>query len=478
LFNTEVSALARRGTLSLLIGVLLALAGSGFALAQAALPDILAVRVSATPDRARMILDLSDTTEFALASLSNPERIAIDIKSASIKMGQTPAVAGHGLVASFTVIQADAGRARAELTLSQPAVVQQAYVLTKVGDQPARLVVDLIPTSENDFQMRAAADMAAANAQGASSASVSTLSAPGSAFVVPPEPSSSSEEQAPAEPASSVPETSVISSADSSAPAVSSEAPVAQPPPSPPPKKVAVNQPPSQSRPLIVLDPGHGGQDYGATAPNGDHEKDITLAFALQLRDLLVASGRFDVAMTRNDDTYLTLNQRVTLARQNRADLFVSLHADTFQEADIRGASIYTRDEKATDVLDKVLADGENRADVVAGYAPPDAKPAVVNILLDLMRRQVRQRAYLAAEDIVKAMEPNVALRRFPVRQADFFVLQAPDVPSMLIELGFLSNSDDIINLESPDWRDKMVKTIAQGIASYFADLSSGGSGQ
>jgi len=101
-------------------------------------------------------------------------------------------------------------------------------------------------------------------------------------------------------------------------------------------------------------------------------------------------------------------------------------------------------------------------------------KPAVVSVLVDLMRRQVRQQAYLAAEDIVKAMEPTVALRRFPVRQADFFVLQAPDVPSMLIELGFLSNASDIANLEDADWRNKMVDAIAKGVDGYFADLKTG----
>ena len=123
---------------------------------------------------------------------------------------------------------------------------------------------------------------------------------------------------------------------------------------------------------------------------------------------------------------------------------------------------------RAADILDKVLSEGETRADVVAGYAPADAKPAVVDILVDLMRRQVRQQAYLAAGDIVKAMEPSVTLRRFPVRQADFFVLQAPDIPSMLIELGFMSNSADIKNLESEQWRDKVVAAIAKGVEGYF----------
>ena len=181
------------------------------------------------------------------------------------------------------------------------------------------------------------------------------------------------------------------------------------------------------------------------------------------------------IAAGSEDNASSAIVREMNLARQNRADLFLSLHADTFQAADIRGASIYTRDEQATDILDKVLADGENRSDVVAGYVQPDVKPAVVNILLDLMRRQVRQQAYVAATDIVKAMEPKVALRRFPVRQADFFVLQAPDVPSMLIELGFMSNAADIANLESNDWRDKVVEAIANGVEAYFKQRGGGG---
>ncbi|OJX18222.1 MAG: hypothetical protein BGO82_18785 [Devosia sp. 67-54] len=405
--------------------------------AAARLPDVLDARVTTTPERARLIVDLTGTTEFAIASLDAPERIAIDIKAQTVAISSPGAVSGSGLVSAFDTVMAEDGRARTELTLAQPAVVQQAYVLDPIGGQPARLIVDLIPTSDADFKQRAAADLA--RAMGGAD----------------PDPASS---EAPAAPASA---------ASSSVAAVT-----------PPPAAVAVPLRPSVpatggSRPLIVLDPGHGGIDNGASAPNGIHEKDITLAFALQLRDLLVGTGLFDVAMTRDDDTYLTLNERVDLARQNKADLFISLHADTFQEADIRGASIYTRDARATDILDKVLADGENHADIVAGYLQPDTKPAAVEMLVDLMRRQVRQQSYLAAQDIVNAMQPSVALRRFPLRQADFFVLQAPDVPSMLIELGFMSNNADIANLENVDWRNKVVNAIAAGVQRYFKDIGS-----
>ncbi|MBI4921579.1 MAG: N-acetylmuramoyl-L-alanine amidase [Devosia nanyangense] len=387
------------------------------------LPDVIAARLSTTPERARLVLDLSTTTEFAIVSLDDPQRIAVDVKAANSSITTPPVVAGTGIVTSVSVVLAEAGRARAELVLSSPAVVQQAYLLEPIGDQPARLVVDLIPTTADDFAARAAADLANAISRGVPDA-ITPSEAPSSEAAL--EPSSE---------------------ASSSAPAA-----------------------PTGSRPLIVLDPGHGGFDSGAEVPGGIREKDITLAFALQLRDLLMQSGRFDVALTRDDDTYLTLNERVDLARQNKADLFISLHADTFQETDIRGASIYTRDERATDILDKVLADGENHRDIVAGYVPADVKPAVVDILVDLMRRQVRQQAYVAAGDIVKAMQPSVTLRRFPVRQADFFVLQAPDIPSMLIELGFMSNSADIQNLESTNWRNNFVDAVAKGLGAYFAE--------
>ncbi|MEP7241525.1 MAG: N-acetylmuramoyl-L-alanine amidase [Devosia sp.] len=455
MINLPTGALLRR----VMLGAAVTLLANAPVAAQT-LPEVLAARVSTTAERARLVVDLTAPASFSTVSLLDPERIAVDLKVSAVHITGAPSVAGQGIVASFVAGMAADGQAQVELTLTQPAVVQQAYMLDVVGDQPARLVVDLIVSTDTDFKARAASDLAGALAlRGSDAASEAS-------------PASSSDTVGPdgsAEPAMAPSEAASVPEPQSVEPPSSAEVPSES--------AAADNAPPSLSKPLIVLDPGHGGVDNGASAPNGDHEKDITLAFTLQLRDALVQSGHFDVALTRDDDTYLTLNERVALARQNRADLFVSLHADTFQQADIRGASIYTRDETATDILDKVLADGENRADIVAGYVSQDSKPAVVSILVDLMRRQARQQAFVAASDIVKSMEPNVALRRFPVRQADFFVLQAPDVPSVLIELGFLSNSEDIANLENQAWRQTMIKAISQGIEAYFTDLrgSSGG---
>jgi N-acetylmuramoyl-L-alanine amidase len=221
----------------------------------------------------------------------------------------------------------------------------------------------------------------------------------------------------------------------------------------------------------VVLDPGHGGIDSGAETAKGIKEKDIVLAFTLRLQELLVDSGRFDVALTRDDDTFLRLEERVALARANKADIFISIHADSFQQPQIRGASVYTRDENATDVLDKVLADNENKTDVIAGFSMPQMAPQVVDILLDLMRREMRHHSFSLAQSIVHQLEPSVELRRFPVRQADFFVLQAPDVPSVLVELGFLSNADDMANLMQGDWQDRTAEALARGISTYFDSL-------
>jgi N-acetylmuramoyl-L-alanine amidase len=374
-----------------------------------ALPNVMDVRVSDTPERARLIVDLAGKTEFALVSLDGPNRLAIDVRAATFSVPQpTGEPAGEGIVSGYQIEQAAPDRVRTVLTLTQPAQVQQAYVLDAFEDQPARLVVDIIPATPEEFAANVAKDKATSTDIAA----------------------------APAQPT----------------PAGGSELPAA-------------------TRPLVVIDPGHGGIDSGAEAANGIKEKDIVLAFALKLQQLLVESGRVDVALTREDDTFLRLEERVGLARRNKADLFISLHADSFQQPEIRGASVYTRDENATDVLDKVLADNENKTDVIAGFTMPQMAPEVVDILIDLMRREMRKQSYVAAQAIVHQLEPSVQLRRFPVRQADFFVLQAPDVPSVLIELGFLSNATDMANLMQSDWQDRTANALARGISTYFDSL-------
>jgi len=369
------------------------------------------VRVTVTPERARLVVDLAARTEFSFVSMSGPDRLAVDVRAATMSVPEPSGKPGgeEGMISEYLVEQAGPDRVRTTLTLSAPAQVQQAYVLAAFEDQPARLVVDIIPATAEEF---------AANV--AKALEVSSAVAPAVTA--------------------------------SSTPAGGSELPLA-------------------TKPLVVLDPGHGGIDSGAETAKGIKEKDIVLAFTLRLQELLVDSGRFDVALTRDDDTFLRLEERVALARANKADIFISIHADSFQQPQIRGASVYTRDENATDVLDKVLADNENKTDVIAGFSMPQMAPQVVDILLDLMRREMRHHSFSLAQSIVHQLEPSVELRRFPVRQADFFVLQAPDVPSVLVELGFLSNADDMANLMQGDWQDRTAEALARGISTYFDSL-------
>ncbi len=176
-----------------------------------------------------------------------------------------------------------------------------------------------------------------------------------------------------------------------------------------------------QVRPLILLDPGHGGIDGGAKAENGLEEKHVVLDFAKRVQKYLLATGKFDVALTRTGDEFLSLNERVELARENKASLMISLHADSFDDPSVRGASVYTRDESATDVLDKVLAEGENRVDLIAGFDAPKDDDQVVNILIDLMRRETRRQSFMAARSVTNEIKTELPMRPYPLRRADFF---------------------------------------------------------
>lgn len=372
---------------------------------EAGLPMLTGARLSTTDERARLVIDLSAPANFRFFAVDQPARIVVEIEAGAMAFDPPPQPGAPGLVSEYHVGMVDEQLARAVMMVSGPVQVQQAFVTEPAGDQPARLIVDLIPDTTEGF-----------------AASIASVQTPETA-----------------EPATRAPPT-----AEPQAPAT------------------------TVGRPLIVIDPGHGGIDSGARAANGLLEKTITLRFALDLQRALAATGKFDVALTRDSDRFVSLSQRVALARGNHADLMVSLHADSFEQPGVRGASIYTRDEGATDALDKVLAEQENKVDLVAGFSPPQADGAVVDILVDLMRREARRRAYLVAAAIIDELERSVTMRRFPLRRADFLVLQAPEVPSILVELGFLSNPDDISNLAAEEWRDRVAGALARGIADYF----------
>jgi N-acetylmuramoyl-L-alanine amidase len=223
----------------------------------------------------------------------------------------------------------------------------------------------------------------------------------------------------------------------------------------------------NEPRPFtVMIDPGHGGIDSGAESLSGIKEKDLTLAFGIELRDRLAQEKNIQVLMTRDDDTYLRLSERVRIARQHEADLFISIHADTINQNDIRGATVYTISDKASDAVARAMAERENKSDNLGGAAP-DEMPEVADILLDLTRRETHTFSLSFAEKVITHLQGQVNLINNPHRFAGFQVLRAPDVPSVLIEIGYLSNAEDEKLISNPEWRKKLADRLALAIKSF-----------
>lgn len=227
----------------------------------------------------------------------------------------------------------------------------------------------------------------------------------------------------------------------------------------------------------VVIDPGHGGVDGGAEGLNGTIEKDVTLAFATELRDKLAVAGKYDVFMTRDSDEYLRLDDRVRIARQHEADLLISIHADTISVKGIRGATVYTVSDKASDPEAQALADRENLSDQFAGMVIKDDKKEVTDILIDLIRRETHTFSMSFAHTLVGQLSTSVGLINNPQRSAGFKVLKAPDVPSVLVELGYLSNAKDEAQLLNADWRDKAAQSITNAVALFASARAGAGTG-
>ena len=223
----------------------------------------------------------------------------------------------------------------------------------------------------------------------------------------------------------------------------------------------------------IVIDPGHGGVDPGAIGVSGIYEKHITLAAARDLKEHLERTGRFKVYLTRDRDVFIRLRGRIEIARERKADLFLSVHADTIRNRKIRGLSVYTLSEKASDKEAGELADRENKSDLIAGIDLSHESEEVTNILIDLAQRETMNQSARLASLLVDELKSRVKVLRNPHRFAGFAVLKAPDVPSVLIEMGFLSNRDDESALRSKSHRRKVAHSIAAAVDAYFQKIES-----
>ena len=224
----------------------------------------------------------------------------------------------------------------------------------------------------------------------------------------------------------------------------------------------------ADNRPMIVVDAGHGGVDPGAIAATGVLEKDVVIDFAQRLRRRLEASGRYRVALTRDHDVFVPLRERVRIAQGAKADLFVSIHADSISAPNVRGSTVYTGAESATDAESASLAERENKADAAAGHDAGETPTEVADILQDLTLRETRGLSHRFAKKLLGTIKPVMPLSKKPHREAGFRVLRAPDVPSVLVELGYLSSQKDIALLTSEEWRERTTKAMATAIDLYF----------
>ena len=382
--------------------------------AAADLPVASDARLAGDAKQTRFILDLDKTITFQAFTLADPYRVVVDIPQISFQLAPGTGNAGRGLVKAFRYGLVMPGGSRLVFDLAGPAKIANSYVLEAANGQPPRLVLELEEVDRANF--------------------VQLLS---------PE---SRPELKPA--------------------VVEAKAAVAMPDAAAAAKPVE----PPDARPLIVIDPGHGGIDNG-TQSSGEMEKNLVLGFGLALRDRIEKSGKYRVVMTRTDDTFIPLNDRVKVARNRSAALFVSIHADALprREGDAQGATIYTLSDKASDAEAERLAEAENKADAIGGVNLTDEPTEVADILIDLAQRETRTFANRFARLLMGEMKTTVRMHKHPLKSAGFRVLKAPDVPSVLVELGYVSNKGDLEHLVSEDWRAKTVGSMAQAVDAFFA---------
>lgn len=229
-------------------------------------------------------------------------------------------------------------------------------------------------------------------------------------------------------------------------------------------KESAVSKP---QKPLIIIDPGHGGDDPGAIGPRRSQEKDIVLTFAKALEQSLLATGKYRVLLTRDSDHFIMLRERVKIARQAKGSLFISLHADSAPNDEARGLSVYTLSEKASDAETEALAARENKVDILGDMDLSHEREDVADILISLASRQTRNQSALLADLLTSSLSKQVRLLPNPHRFAGFAVLKAPDIPSVLIETGFISHPAEEKLLKTHEYRTKLITGIVNGVNEY-----------
>jgi N-acetylmuramoyl-L-alanine amidase len=397
-----------------------------------------AARVAGDETKTRFVADLSRPVSFSVYVLPNPYRVIIDLPDVSFELPSNAGGEPLGLVNAYRFGPLGNGRSRIVIDATGPVLISKSFLVRPEAGQPARLVVDLVKTDEKTFMMAHAAD------QGARTPPAAAENDAGSAGGNPDDP---------VETATAIPLPPPKPGTEPPAPAVERAMPAKR----------------ADGRRVIVIDPGHGGIDPGAVGLRRTKEKDVVLAFSRALRDRLKENKAYEVVLTRDDDTFLSLKQRVAIARKTEADLFIAVHADTVRGQSVRGATLYTLSDRASDAEAEALAQKENRADIIGGIDLATENEEVTDILIELAQRETKNHSTFFARKAATQLQLVTHVTGKPMRSAGFVVLKAPDVPSVLLELGYLSNKADEALLVSPKWQAGVAAAMAKAINVYFS---------
>ncbi len=377
--------------------------------------EVQQVRFGVHPEKVRMVLDLSEVTDFRAFVLSDPYRMVIDLPTFAWRAGRVEKPK-QAMISDIRQGGLMPGVSRIVFDMGQPALIDSAFLLPKQGEKQNRIVVDYRLVDGEEFTKLKNVVHGTLKIEDYKGTSAGTQNG----------------------------------------------VPV-------PPDNTARPKYASAEKPLIIIDPGHGGNDPGAIGHNKAYEKHVVLAMAKELRKQLQETGKYRVMLTREKDIYIRLKDRVKFARDQNADLFISLHADSIHKKNVHGTSIYTLSQKASDQQTARLAEKENQADLIAGVGLSVEDEQVAFILGDFLMNDTMNQSKFFANTLVSKLKTNgIYLLENPHRYAGFAVLKAPDVPSVLIEAGFMSNRKEADLLNQPAHRKKMAASIARGIDAYF----------
>lgn len=402
--------------IAVLAVVALALLNAGWMAALAAKPvTTTAIEIVAKGRMTRLFVELTAETGFTATVLADPYRVVIDLADVGFDL---PPGAGHmskGLIRQVRYGVVEKGKSRIVIDTDGPVLIKRSQLLPKKGKSKPRIAIDLVGTTAEAF-------LAAQTRDEAASSPETTASLPVIMPAIKP---------------GDVPEL-----------------------------------PRDKGRKVIVIDPGHGGIDPGALSPSKTKEKDVVFAFALELKKELEQNARYVVRMTRTEDRFMTLTDRVAFTRKAGADLFIAIHADTVRGKTANGTTLYTLSDTASDEEAAALALKENKTDIIAGIDLAAEEGAVADVLIELVQRESKNHANLFSRRALEELKGVTTMTGKPLRSAGFMVLKSPDVPSVLIELGYLSSKDDEQKLKTPSWRNKMAAALVKAVNRHFTVMN------